>query len=104
MRLQKNWLDEYWKHTALNLGQAARDLRYFSSHPDADSFAPEGCIRHRLLSAGFRLRSFVNNLFYSVIPPHWHHTPQELAQMHPGSARRWFLHGYAPWTYPAPEF
>lgn len=95
-------IEEYWKHTALNLGQAARDIRYFYNHPDAGRFADEGSVKHVSYSMVRRARSLANNLFYSAIPPHWHHSRKELEYMTPASAREWFLHGYAPWRFPDP--
>src|SRR5262249_32678184 len=75
------FLEEYAKHTALNLGQALQGLRYLTSHPDVDERAPRGTIRHAAMSAALRSRRIANDLFFAVIPPHWHHTPEELAQM-----------------------
>lgn len=95
-------IEEYWKHTALNLGQAVRDLRYFYCHPDADKYATEGSSKHVFYSFGRRVRSFGTNLFYSVIPPHWHHTKEDLQYISPASAIELFLHGYAPWNYEDP--
>ncbi|MGZ3742467.1 MAG: hypothetical protein ACXWRE_01300 [Pseudobdellovibrionaceae bacterium] len=95
-------IEEYWKHTALNIGQATRDIRYFYYHPEADRIAAEGTIRHYAYSSFQRIRSFGNNIFFSIIPPHWHHTKQDLEYMTPASAKEWFLHGYAPWEYPDP--
>lgn len=95
--------EEYWKHTALNLGQVVRDLRYFYYHPDADKIAAEGTLKHYSYSGLRRIGSLGNNIFYSIIPPHWHHTKEELELMKPGSAKEWFLHGYAPWSFPDPS-
>lgn len=96
-------LEEYWKHTALNLGQAARDIRFFYYHPDADEFADEGSGKNVAYSIVRRAGSFGNNIFYSIIPPHWHHTKEDLQYMMPASAKEWFLHGYAPWKYADPS-
>ena len=97
------FLLEYWKHTALNIGQVARDFRYFYYHPAADKIANDGSAKHYAWSAVFRAKSLGNNLFYSLIPPHWHHSRSELEAMHEGTSRQWFLHGYAPWSYPDPN-
>jgi hypothetical protein len=40
--IKRSFSEEYIKHTALNLGQLARDFRYFYYHPDADKAAKEG--------------------------------------------------------------
>jgi hypothetical protein len=95
-------IEEYWKHTALNLGQAVRDLRYFYYHPDADKIAKEGTAKHYAYSAVRRVGSLSNNVFYSIIPPHWHHSKAELEYLTPASTKEWFMHGYAPWVYPDP--
>ncbi|WP_413288283.1 hypothetical protein [Bdellovibrio sp. HCB337] len=97
--MKRSFTEEYLKHTALNLGQLARDFRYFYYHPDADKVAKEGSLRHYVYSSGRRVKSMGNNLFYSVIPPHWHHTAEDLMTMPAGSMKEWFLHGYAPWEY-----
>ena len=96
------FLDEYWKHAALNLGHVARDVRYFYYHPKADKIAKEGTLKHYVHSFARRVPSFANNLFFTVTPPHLHHTKEELAPMCAASFKDWFLHGYAPWTYPDP--
>src|SRR6185312_4644191 len=48
------FLEEYAKHTALNLGQALQGLRYLTSHPDVDVRAPRGSLLHALLSLNVR--------------------------------------------------
>lgn len=100
--MNRSVIEEYWKHTALNLGQAVRDIRFIYYHPDADRLAKEGTLKHYAYSVFRRIKSFENNAFYSIIPPHWHHTAEDLVGMQPATAREWFLHGYAPWTYPDP--
>jgi hypothetical protein len=87
------FLGDYFKHTALNAGQAARDARYMFDHPDA---------RPGLSSAMKRLPSLAKNLWYSAIPPQWHHTKEDLKAMGAASAKEWFLHGYNPWDHPDP--
>ncbi len=103
MSKKRSLRDEYWKHTALNLGQVARDLRYFYYHPEADKVAQEGSAKHYVASVGRRVRSLGNNIFYSVVPPHWHYTAEDLKSMTPVPAHKWFLHGYAPWQFPDPR-
>ena len=89
-------VEEYAKHTALNLGQAARDIRYLTNHPGA----PEGA-GHAFESVKRRLPSLLNNLFYAAVPPHLHHDKAELAAMG-GSLGDWYRRGYAPWKHAAP--
>ena len=93
------FFEEYTKHSALNFGQALQGLRYLFSHPDFDSVAPRGTLRHAFLSAGLRSRRAVNDLFFALIPPHWHHTREELASMTKVPVSMWFLAGYCAWRF-----
>lgn len=92
-------LEEYVKHSALNLGQAAHGLAHFGSHPDIDATARRGTLQHFLLSARLRTRRLGNDLFFAVIPPHWHHTPEELRGMCDVSLKQWFTYGFAAWRF-----
>lgn len=96
---QIHYINEYMRHAALNLGQAARDLRYFINHPHADKVALPGSFRHILASLIQRLPSFVNNLYFALIPPRLHHTAEELEDINKRTAKEFFLHGYKPWDY-----
>lgn len=91
--------EAYAKHFALNVGQAAQGLRYLHSHPDVDARAPRGSLRHLALSVRLRSARVVNDLFFAVIPPQWHHTPEELASMVGVPAARWFRYGYCAWRF-----
>ena len=91
--------EEYAKHLALNLGQALQGVRYLHSHPDIDAVAPRGTVRHAVLSARLRAKRVANDLFFAAIPPHWHHTREELAQMTTIPAVRWFQYGYCAWRF-----
>ena len=93
------FLEEYAKHTALNLGQALQGLRYLTSHPDVDVRAPRGSLLHALLSLNVRTRLVANDLFFASIPPHWHHTPEELAGMTAVPIHMWFQYGYCAWRF-----
>ena len=95
----RRFLDQYFKHAALNLGQALQGIRYFHSHPDADQQARQGSLRHLLLSCRIRSQRVINDLFFAAIPPHWHHTREELAQMAPIRASAWFQYGYCAWRF-----
>jgi hypothetical protein len=95
------FLEEYAKHAVLNFGQALQGLRYFFSHPDIDAQAPRGSLRHALLSAAKRGRLVANDLFLVAIPPHWHHTQDELQGMCAVPASRWFQYGYCAWRFDA---
>lgn len=91
--------EEYAKHFALNVGQALQGLRYFYSHPDADELAPRRSLRHAALSMRLRATRVANDLFFAVLPPHWHHSPEELSAMIGISASRWFQYGYCAWRF-----
>ena len=93
------FFDEYAKHSALNIGQALHDARYLFSHPDVDSRAPRGGLKHAWLSAQQRSKTLMNDLFFAIIPPHWHHSREELAAMAPISMSRWFRYGYCAWRF-----
>lgn len=97
---------QYWKdylnHSALNAGQAARDVRYLTNHPNADAVAPEGSMRHRLESLKHRIPSLANNAKYTLLPPQWHHTPADLADMGIATPKQWFMSGYDPWNHKIP--
>src|SRR5689334_23786534 len=93
------FLEEYAKHAALNLGQALQGLRYLTSHPDIDARALRGSLRHAVLSTPLRTRRVVNDLFFAVIPPHWHHTREELRGMTAISISRWLQYGYCAWRF-----
>jgi hypothetical protein len=81
----------YLKHSALNLGQAARDLRYLFDYPRETS---------RMRSLSMRLKSLANNLKYTALPPQWHHTAEDLLDMEKATVAQWLKHGYAPWDHP----
>lgn len=93
------WMEEYSKHAALNFGQALQGLRYFLTHPDIDRIAERGTVRHAWLSLNLRSRRVANDLFFAILPPHWHHTKEELAGMRATSFRRWFQYGYCAWRF-----
>jgi hypothetical protein len=93
------FLGEYAKHFMLNLGQALQGIRYLSSHPDIDEVAPRRTLRHAALSMHLRSKRIANDLFFAVIPPHWHHTREELAAMTAIPASRWFQYGYCAWRF-----
>ena len=91
--------EEYAKHAALNFGQAMQGLRYFFSHPDMDGVAPRGSLRHAVASAALRFKRVANDVYFALIPPHWHHTRDELRGMTQISMGRWFQYGYCAWRF-----
>lgn len=93
------WIEEYAKHTALNLGQTLHGVRYLLSHPDIDRTAPRGSLRHAALSGRLRLMRVFNDLFFALAPPHLHHTRAELGAMRTQSLGRWFQCGYGAWRF-----
>ena len=90
---------EYFKHAVLNLGQALQGIRFVHSHPDIDAVAQRGTPRHVLLSLVLRTRRIANDLFFAAIPPHWHHSADELQALHREPVRRWFQYGYCAWRF-----
>lgn len=92
---------EYASHAALNLGQAARDLRYPLSHPGADKTHHPGTRGHATASLlAHRIPSLASNLWFTALPPHLHHKPEELHGMpDEHSLREWFQLGYKPWEH-----
>lgn len=90
------YLEAYLKHSALNFGQAAQGLRFLFTHPDVDAVAPPGTVRHVMGSVRIRSRRLANDMFFAMIPPHWHHTPEECRSFRPYPAARWFDAGYRP--------
>lgn len=99
MRKLSHWFEDYAKHSVLNLGQFAQGVRYLHSHPDIDPRARRGSARHFVLSVWFRSRRAANDLFFALIPPDWHHTPEQLSAMRPVPLRKWFFYGYCPWRF-----
>jgi hypothetical protein len=91
--------EEYAKHAALNFGQAMQGLRYFFSHPDMDGVSPRGSLRHMRASASLRAKRVANDLYFALIPPHWHHTREELRGMTQIQMGRWFQYGYCAWRF-----
>ena len=94
-----DFVEHYVKHFALNLGQALQGMRYFSSHPDVDGLSPRGSFRHAILSMRIRSKNVVNDLFFALLPPQWHHSQQELRSMSGISTLRWFQYGYCAWRF-----
>jgi hypothetical protein len=92
-------LEEYAKHSALNFGQVLHGALYLGSHPDIDEVATRGSFRHRYRSALLRGQRLGNDLFFALIPPHWHHTPEELRALRGVSLRKWFFYGFAAWRF-----
>lgn len=93
------FFEEYFKHFALNLGQALQGVRYLFSHPDIDDQARRGSIKHATLSAGLRSKRICNDLFFAVLPPHTHHSREELASMRRTPTSLWFQYGYCAWRF-----
>ena len=98
MRLSQ-FLEEYAKHAVLNFGQALQGMRWFFSHPDIDTQAPRGSLRHALQSAAKRGRLVINDLIFALLPPHWHHSREELQGICAVPAARWFQYGYCAWRF-----
>ncbi|HET9959733.1 MAG TPA: hypothetical protein VFQ61_34810 [Polyangiaceae bacterium] len=93
------FIEDYAKHAALNFGQALQGIRYLLSHPDIDTRAPRGTLRHTAHSVPLRLRRVANDLFFAALPPQWHHTQDELSAMRTKPLTRWFQYGYCAWRF-----
>lgn len=93
------FLEEYLKHFALNFGQALQGVRYLFSHPNADKLARRGTVPHAAYSLRIRSKRIANDLFFALVPPHWHHSREELAGMRRTPFRRWFQYGYCAWLF-----
>jgi hypothetical protein len=93
------FFEQYIKHFALNFGQALQGIRYFFSHPDVDRLSPRGSLKHILFSARLRSKRVANDLFFALVPPHWHHTQEELQAMSGIPTLRWFQYGYCAWRF-----
>ena len=91
--------EEYAKHAALNFGQAMQGMRYFFSHPDMDARATRGSLKHLAGSVRLRAARVAGDLFFAAIPPHWHHTREELRGMTAIPMSRWFQYGYCAWRF-----
>jgi len=94
-----SFFEEYIKHSALNFAQALHGISYFFSHPDIDRVWPRGTPAHAFRSAGLRTKRIGNDLFFAIIPPHWHHTREELDSMTRTPLSRWFQYGYSAWRF-----
>ena len=95
----RNFLEEYAKHASLNIGQALQGVRYLLSHPDQDTRARRGTMKHAAGSMRLRAKRIGGDLFFAVLPPHWHHTPEELRVMTRTPIARWFQYGYCAWRF-----
>lgn len=95
MRHLRAWLC----HAALNLGQAARDVRYVYSHPNADEVAAKGSALHVVASVIARVPSLASNLYYAALPPQLHHSSDTITSL--AQTNAWFelKSGYKPWLY-----
>lgn len=94
-----DFLIEYIKHAVLNLGQALQGIRYIYSHPKVDKIFDRGSLGHFLFSFVMRAKLILNDLFFSILPPHWHHSPDEIKSFHGTSLLKWFQYGYCAWRF-----
>jgi len=67
----ESYIEDYAKHSTMNLGQVLRHLRYLTDLPDTP----------RLEALKQRLRWIANDLYYTVTPGQWHHTQAELDEL-----------------------
>ena len=95
----KDFFTEYANHSVLNLGQALQGIRYIYSHPDIDRIAKRGTFKHFGCSVILRFSLILNDLYFSIFPPHWHHTEEEIKSLHLASFKKWFQCGYCAWRF-----
>ena len=52
-------------------------------------------------SAGALVASFsvINDLFFAALPPHWHHSKEDIRSLHGVSLKRWFQYGFCAWRF-----
>lgn len=93
------FVSEYLKHSVLNFGQVLQSIQYFYSHPDADKLASRGSVQHFKKSVALRGKLIANDLMFTLIPPHWHHSKDEISALHSQPIKTWFLCGYSPWRF-----
>ena len=83
----KDRLRKYGKHSALNLGQVARHMRYPTDVPGADS--KWGALKQRAEWAA-------NDLYYAAMPPSTHHTQEEIDELDEYTLQQMLRMGYDP--------
>jgi 2'-5' RNA ligase/adenylate kinase family enzyme len=104
----RDYLRGWLRHSALNLGQAARDVRYLTRYPAPDKISDLPLVE----SVKRRLASLASNLKYTALPPSEvnvrgrkligkHHSIEEVQEMAnaPEGAIENFLMGYNPWKH-----
>jgi hypothetical protein len=67
----ESYIEDYAKHSTMNLGQVLRHLRYLTDLPDTP----------RAEALKQRLRWLANDLYYTITPGQWHHTQAELDEL-----------------------
>ena len=82
-----DYLRKYGKHSALNVGQVARHLRYPTDLPGA-----EGKWDAFKKRAGYA----ANDAYYAVIPPDSHHTQEEIDELDQYTFSELIRMGYDP--------
>ena len=70
--LEEGYIKDYAKHSALNLGQVLRHLKYLTDLPGTNN---------KLEATKKRLRYIINDLYYTVTPGQWHHSQEELDEL-----------------------
>ena len=95
----KTFFIEYLKHSVLNLGQALQSVRYFYSHPDIDKVAKRRAFKHIFCSIILRVGLILNDFYFTIWPPHWHHTKDDIKSFQLASTKQWFQYGYCAWRF-----
>jgi hypothetical protein len=82
-----DYLRKYGKHSALNLGQVARHMRYPVDLPGSEG---------KLDALKQRARYAANDAYYATIPPSTHHTQEEIDELDDYTFRELLRMGYDP--------
>ena len=69
--IAESYIEDYTKHSALNIGQVLRHVRYLFDLPDHTRFE----------AAKKRAKWIVNDLMYAILPPDTHHTEEEIEEL-----------------------
>ena len=69
--LAESYIEDWAKHSTLNIGQVLRHVRYLFDLPDTP----------RLQAAKQRAKWIVNDLIYAALPPQTHHTPEQIEEL-----------------------
>ena len=70
-KITESRLEDWTKHSTLNLGQVLRHLKYFFDLPD---MSPGKAAKERT-------KFIINDLLFAVLPPESHHNPEQIKEL-----------------------